>query len=157
MFNFIWNFLKGFLVWYQQFWTSDCLVFSVNRVGRGMLSGILQQGFFCFLSFGVFFAKAMKNGLSQNSREHRLSAIKSPDTEEQQIIDRRAHKNLIMQAVRPIFSFLTNIFKSSARYMLTLMLLFCDLFMFCNLASKGTVLAPFKFALMMMSVESGNH
>lgn len=62
-----------------------------------------------------------------------------------------------MQAVRPIFSFLTNIFKSSARYMLTLMLLFCDLFMFCNLASKGTVLAPFKSALMMMSVESGNH
>lgn len=62
-----------------------------------------------------------------------------------------------MQAVRPIFSFSDNFFKSPAVYTLTLMLFFYDLFIFCHLASKGTILTPFRFALMMMSVESRNH
>lgn len=56
----------------------------------------------------------------------------------------------------PILSFLANFFKSSAVHTLTLILLFCNLCMFCNLASKGTILALLKFALM-MSVESCSH
>lgn len=58
VFRFTWHFIKGFLVWYQQFWTSHCLRPSVEgRRGVRWWSVVvffLCVGFFLYV-FGFWF------------------------------------------------------------------------------------------------------